>query len=165
VFRGFFDFMAKMGLSVRDDPPKVVDLTIRSWGEPADGLVLSVYDIVREDSEALPRISVVIRNIGTERKSFPVPGWLYFYQVEVRLLEVGPRYDSIAPLSPFGRELLKPERRTESLSVALNPAAFQETEIPIGSLFNLRARGRYSVSARCLPFEGVTLRSNTTIIG
>jgi len=148
--------MAKMGLSVRDGPPKVVDLTIRSWGEQAAGLVLSVHDIPREDADALPRISVVIRNTGSERKTFTVPGWLFFYDVEVRLAD-----GSVAPVSPFGRELLKPERRTERLEIALAPGEFQEAEIPIGSIFNLRARGRYTVKAWCHPFEGVTLVSNT----
>jgi hypothetical protein len=155
--------MAKMGLSVRDDPPKVVDLTIRSWGEPADGLVLSVYEIPRYDREALPRISVVIRNIGQERKTLTVPGWLFFYHFEVLLPD-----DSPAPLSPFGRELLKPARRTENLAVPLDPGEFQEAEIPIGSLFNLRARGRYVVSVGCIPDLAtgeVTFRSNRITIG
>ena len=151
--------MAKMGLSVRDDPPKVVDLNIRSWGEPAAGLVLSVYDIPREDSEALPRISVVIRNIGTERMALSVPGWLFFYIVDVRLPDGSP-----VALSPFGRELLKPERRTNNLAISLDSGGFLETEIPIGSLYNLRALGQYAVSVHCLPVEGVTLRSNMIII-
>jgi hypothetical protein len=163
VIRAFFDFMAKMGLSVRDDPPKIVDLTTRSWGEPASGLVLSVCEIPREDREALPRISVVIRNIGQERKTLTVPGWLFFYQIEVRLPD-----GSLAPLSPFGRELLNPARRTEDLAIVLGQGGFHETEIPIGSLFNLRARGRYGVSVRCVPDFGkeeVTLRSNMITIG
>jgi hypothetical protein len=42
---------------------------------------------------------------------------------------------------------------------------FHETEIPIGSLFNLRARGRYMVSVSCEPLDGVTLTSNEIQIG
>lgn len=151
--------MAKMGLSVRDNPPKVVDLTIRAWGEAREGLVLSVGEIPREDPESLPRISVVIRNVSSEPKTFAVPGWLFFYRVDVMSPE-----GSVMELSPFGRALLKPERRTEHLQVAFGPGEFHETEIPIGSLYNLRARGRYSVRASCEPFPGVPLTSNEILV-
>ncbi|MES1261304.1 MAG: hypothetical protein ABUS49_06155, partial [Acidobacteriota bacterium] len=60
VLRSFLDLMAKMGLSMRDDPPKVVDLTIRAWGETKAGLALSILEIPRDDPQALPRISIVI---------------------------------------------------------------------------------------------------------
>lgn len=151
--------MAKMGLSVRDDPPKVVDLTIRGWGETQAGLALSTLEIPQEDVDALPRISVVIRNVSHEPKSFTVPGWLFFYRVEVILAD-----GSRAPLSPFGRELLKPERRTERIQVSLGPGEFREIEIPIGSIFNLPARGRYVVRVSCEPSGNVTLTSNEIVI-
>ena len=147
--------MAKMGLSVRDDPPKVVDLTVREWGPEQAGLAVSVADIPREDPDSLPRISVLIRNVGQERTRFEVPGWQFFYDVDVRLPD-----GSRMGLSPFGREMLKPERRVESIAADLGPGEFVETEIPIGSFFNLRARGRYVVSASCEPMPGVTLQSN-----
>lgn len=152
--------MAKMGLSVRDDPPKVVDLTIRSWGEIQDGFVLSIADIPREDSESLPRVSVLIRNVSQERKEFIVPGWLFFFEVEVRFPD-----GSRQPLGPFGRGLLSPERRTERIPVSLAPGDFHEMEIPIGSLFNLRAKGTYDVTVSGEPVAGVRLTSNRIRIG
>ncbi len=152
--------MAKMGLSVRDDPPKVVDLTIRSWGEIEGGLVLSIADIARDDSEALPRISVLVRNVSQERQDFVAPGWLFFFQVDVRLPD-----GAAQPLGPFGRGLLSPERRTERIPVSLAPGEFYEMEIPIGSLFNLRANGRYDVTVSAEPVDGVRLLSNRIRIG
>jgi hypothetical protein len=159
VLRGFFDFLAKMGLSVRDDPPKVVDLTVREWGPEQAGLALSIAEIPREDADALPRVSVVIRNVSRDRKTFSVPGWLFFYGVEVRMED-----GTLASMSPFGRQLLKPERRTEQLEVSLEPGEFREAEIPIGSIFGLRARGRYTVSLACEPSDGVVLASNAIVI-
>jgi hypothetical protein len=157
VFRSFFDFMAKMGLSVRDDPPKVVDLTVRQWGPENGGLALSIAELPREDPAALPTVTVVIRNVGHERKDFTVPGWLFFYEATVRLPD-----GSLAAVSPFGRQILKPERRTERLDVSLAPGQFSDTEIPIGSIFNLRARGPYTVSVVC---ETLSLHSNEIVIG
>ena len=41
-FIRFYNFLANMGLVLRDDPPKVIDMTGREWGEVVDGLALSI---------------------------------------------------------------------------------------------------------------------------
>jgi hypothetical protein len=69
-----------------------------------------------------------------------------------------------AALSPFGRELLKPERRTERLAVSLAPGEATETQVPIGSIFDMPGKGKNLVRASCEPFEGVVLESNEIAI-
>ena len=52
-------------------------------------------------------------------------------------------------MSSFGRELLKPARRTERLEIALAPGEFTETQIPIGPMFSLSNKLKYKVRASC----------------
>lgn len=151
--------MAKMGLSVRDDPPKVVDLSLYEFGEPREGLALAIRQIPHDDPDALASVSVVIRNVGQETRSFVVPGWLAFYKFDVRTPDGDP-----APLTPFGRALLRPEHRAERVNVSLAPGALNETEVPLGSIFSLRPGVKYRVRASCEPFEGITLQSNEITI-
>jgi len=54
----------------------------REWGEPADGLGLSIRALPREGPREPAVLSVVIRNEGPEPKHFMVPGWVFFYRVE-----------------------------------------------------------------------------------
>jgi hypothetical protein len=151
--------MAGLGLIVRDDPKKVIDLTVREWGPEVDGLVLSIGEIPHEDPDAQAAVSLVLRNVGVTARSLVVPGWLFFYRFEILGLDESP-----AALSSFGRELLKPARRTERVEVALGPREFTETQIPIGSMFSLSGRVKYRVVASCAPFEGVLVRSNEIVI-
>jgi hypothetical protein len=159
VIRKLLDFLAKMGLSMRDDPPKVVDLSIHQFGETKDGLALSIRQIPRDDPDALPSVSVVIRNVGQETRKFVVPGWLAFYNFDVRTPDGSP-----ALLTPFGRALNKPEHRNERINVSLAPGALNETEVPLGSIFRLRPGEKYVVRASSEPTEGVTLQSNEITI-
>jgi hypothetical protein len=138
AIRRFFGFLAKMGLAVKDDPPKTIDLAGREWGEAAGGLALSIRALPREDPDQLPAISVVLRNISPERKRFTTSGWLFFYRVEID-----------APLTTFGRELLKPERNTSRLEVSLGAGEATETEIPVGTLYDLREKRSYRLRASC----------------
>lgn len=149
--------MAKMGLSVRDDPPKVVDLSLCVFGETQDGLALSIRQIPRDDRDALASVSVVIRNVGQEARRFFIPGWLAFYQFEVRLASGAP-----ATLTPFGRALANPARKLERLEVVLAPGALHETEVPLGSVFSVKTG---VATACCRPFEGVVVQSNEIVIG
>jgi hypothetical protein len=152
--------MAKMGLSMRDDPKRVIDPGARQWGAPAEGLALSIESVLlREDRSVMSNLSVVLRNVGTETKSLVVPGWLFFFQVEL----TGPDGNA-TPLSPFGNELLKPSRRTDSIAVTLAPGELTETQIPIGSIFEMRARGDYGVAAWCELPGGAVLHSNPIAI-
>lgn len=160
AFRSFFDFLARMGLSVRDDPKRVIDVAARQWGPVVDGLALSIESVLlREDRSVMSNLSVVLRNAGDEPKSLVVPGWLFFFHVELTGPEGQP-----APMSPFGKELLKPSRRTERIEVTLAPGGITETQIPIGSIFDMRAQGEYRVAAWCELPGGAKLNSNTIVI-
>jgi hypothetical protein len=138
-----------MGLTMRDDPPKVVDVANREWGMPRAGFALSIQQVPREDPSALPALSVALRNVSAEPKRFTVPGWLFFYRIEITGLDGTP-----VPMSPFGRQLLKPERNTERVDVSLAPGEATEAVIPIGSIFSMSAKGSYSVIAACEPPSG-----------
>jgi hypothetical protein len=155
AFRRFVTFLAKMGLIVRDDSPRVIDMTGREWGEPADGLALSIREGKKDDPGQLPVLSVVMRNAGPERKALTIPGWLFFYEITV----------SNAQPTAYGRELMKPERRTERIELTLGPGDATETDLPIGLLYEMRARGTYRVRVSCHLPDGVTLRSNEIAVG
>jgi len=145
-----------MGLSVRDDPKRVVDPETRQWGSPVDGFALSIESVLlREDRSVMSNLSVVLRNVSAASKSLVVPGWLFFFHVEM----TGPDGTPV-PVSSFGGELLKPSRRTERIDVTLAPGALTETQIPVGSIFEMRAKGEYQIEAWCeLPGEA-RLQSN-----
>ncbi|MGD1068775.1 MAG: hypothetical protein ABSB15_01435 [Bryobacteraceae bacterium] len=155
ALRRFFDFLAGMGLIVRDDPKKVVDLTVREWGAEVDGFVLSIREIPHEDPDAQAAVSMVLRNVGPAPRSVSVPGWLFFYRFEI----IGPD-GTAASMSSFGKELVKRTRPGERIEVALGPGEFTETQIPIGSMFSLSGKVKYRVRASCDLAEGVVLRSN-----
>ena len=135
--------MAKMGLSVRDDPKKVVDIAGRTWGEPVDGLALSVLLKLKEDDDELATVTVAIHNRGTEVRRLATRGWLHFFEVSV----VGADGAAAEP-TPYGRELMKPERQPAVSDVVLPPGEALEADIPIGSIYRMRT-GRFQVQARC----------------
>jgi hypothetical protein len=152
-FARIYDFLANMGLVLRDDPPKVIDMAGRQWGQSVNGLALSVREIPREDPRQQTVLSVVIRNEGPELKTFTVPGWLFFYEVQLD-----------APLTPYGRQLLKPERRTERMEVTLAPSQAKETDLPVGVLYDMRASGDYRIKVSCRLPGGAVLTSNEIVV-
>ena len=100
-----------MGLVIRDDPPKVIDMTGREWGPAIDGTALSIRTMPRDSARDPAVLSVVIRNNGAVQKRFTVPGWMFFYHAEVT------RQDgSAAPLTAYGKQVLKPERQKPQIS-------------------------------------------------
>jgi hypothetical protein len=149
----FFKLLASMGLTLRDDSPRVIDMTGREWGDPVSGFALSIREAVNEDPRQLPVLSVVLRNAGSERRTFTVPGWLFFYEIET----------AAAPTA-YGRELLKPEHRTEKIDVALGAGDATEADLPIGLLYEMRAQGTYPVRLSCRLPDGLTLRSNQILV-
>jgi hypothetical protein len=149
AFRRFVNLLASMGLILRDDRPRVIDMTGRQWGQTVAGLALSILEATKEDPKQLPVLSVVIRNTGPDRKTLTVPGWLFFYRIE-----------TTAPPTAYGRELLKPERRDEKIDVALGPGDAKEADLPIGLLYEMRAPGTYHVRLSCQLPDGLTLHSN-----
>ena len=159
AFRRFVDFLAGMGLIVRDDPPKLVDLTVREWGPAADGFALSIRQARNADPEAQAAISAVLRNIGEAPAQMTVPGGLFFFRLDI----TGPDGTAV-PMSPFGHELFKPARNTERVEINLAPGEVTETEIPVGSIFHLRKKGRYRARACCELPTGAVLHSNEIVI-
>ncbi len=136
-----------MGLTVRDDPKKVVDVAGRTWGEPVDDISLSMQLRAKEDPEELPAISVAIRNVGATRRTLRTRGWLEFLNVTVR--------DSTgrdAELTSYGREVTKPEHAKPAAEMELEPGEAVEADIPIGSIY--RMKGMYRVQASCATPEG-----------
>jgi hypothetical protein len=142
-----------MGLTVRDDPKKVVDVAGRTWGEAVDGIALSMQPGAREDRDELPAVSVAVRNCGEARRSLPTLGWLNFLQVTVRDAGGVP-----AELTSYGRELLKPDRAQALPDIELDPGKAVEADIPIGSIY--RMKGSYRVQASCGTPEGGRAFSN-----
>jgi hypothetical protein len=155
TFKRVFNFLANMGLVVRDDPPKVIDMTGREWGEAVDGCALSVREIRKDDPAQLATISVVMKNDGSATKTLTVPGWLYFYAIEV----IGPDGTRVG-LTPYGSQLLKPERKPPTMSVKLGPGDAIETDLPLATLYNMRQPGPYRVRVSCQLPDGAVLTSN-----
>ena len=141
--RRTLDFLAKMGLTVRDDPKRVIDPAERAWVEAVDGFALSI--------RAMPEgLSVVLRNVGTAPRTLVVPGWLAFYKIEIE-----------APPTPFGRELMKPGRQTERITATLAPGELTETQVPVASLFAVQPEAAYRTRVSCVLPGGETAFSNT----
>jgi hypothetical protein len=153
-FTRVFNFLANMGLVIRDDPPKVIEMTGREWGPALDGIGLSIRTLATDSLRDPAVLSVVIRNNGSAEKSFTVPGWMFFYQAEVTA-----QNGSAVPLAAYGKQLLKPERRTEKIEVKLGPGDARETDLPIAALYEMREGGPFRVVVSCRLPDGL-LRSN-----
>jgi len=147
------DFLAKMGLTLRGDPPRAIDITNREWGPPVDGIVLSIREIPRQDPEELPGVSAVMKNGGEKRIPLSIPGWLYFYNIEIE-----------APQTPYGRSLLKPKHHQEPLHLTLGPGDATETDLPIGTIFELNKRQGYKLRVSCQLPGDIVLHSNELTI-
>ncbi len=142
-----------MGLSVRDDPKKVVDVAGRVWGEPEDGIALSLQLRAKEDPEELPSVSVAIRNTGETKRTLRTRGWLNYFQVTLRNAS-----GAEAELTSYGRELMKPEHAPRPVEVELEAGKALEADIPIGSIY--RMKGTYRAQASCETPEGRCAVSN-----
>jgi hypothetical protein len=153
-FTRVFNLLANMGLILRDDPPKVIDMKGREFGAAVDGLELSIREFPKEDPREQPVLSVVIRNREREKKIFTVPGWLFFYEVQID-----------APLSGYGDQVLKPERKTERFEITLAANEAKETDVPLGLLYELRAGGEYRARVSARLADGAVLTSNEIVVG
>lgn len=143
-----------MGLSVRDDPKKVVDVAGRTWGEPHRGFVLSVQLLERKHDDEPASVSVAIHNRGPGVQRLVTRGWLSYFRVAVVNAEGVP-----APMTAYGRELMKPERLSAPAEVVLAPGEAVEADIPVGLLFEMR-RGKFRVQATCEAPGGGVIVSN-----
>jgi hypothetical protein len=151
-FLRFYNFLANMGLVLRDDPPRVIDMTGREWGELVDGLALSVRELKREDPGHVAGISVVMKNAGTDPKTLDVPPWIFYYEIEG--LE----------LTPYGRQSMNQDRKAKNIEVTLRPGDAIETDLPIATIYKIRAAGDYEVQVSCRLPDGSVLRSNEITI-
>lgn len=159
AFLRFYNFLANLGLVLRDDPPKVVDLTGREWGAAANGFALSIRQIPKQDQDEQAVISVVIRNLGSERKTFMVPGWMFFYEVEITAQD-----GSEVARTFYGNQFLKTERKTERLEVSLAAGEARETDFPLGALYAMRRGESYRASVRCKLNGGIVATSNEIVV-
>ncbi|HEY3835298.1 MAG TPA: hypothetical protein VGL72_01945 [Bryobacteraceae bacterium] len=141
-FRSIYHWMALLGLAMKDDEPLEVRDPDRQWGLPVNGLMLSA-------KAKGSRLSVVIKNAGTNEVRENIPEWIFFYQLEI---------SGSPALTTFGKHALEPSRalsrRTELI---LTPAKAIEAEIPVDSLYELKGTSR--VTATC-EIAGTRLRSN-----
>jgi hypothetical protein len=154
LIRQFLTFLAKMGLSVRDDPKKVVDVAGREWGEPVQGLALSVLLLQRKHDDEPASVSVAIHNRSPHEQRLLMRGWLNYFHVAV----VNAQGASVA-VTPYGRESMKPERLPAAGEVVLTPGEAVEADIPIGLLFEMRS-GEFRVHATCEAPGGGMIASN-----
>lgn len=150
--RKFVDFLAKMGLAVRDDPPKVIDFSKRESGDTVENLQLSAEVIRDTDPWSL---SVVIRNVGSEPRKLGVPGWLHFYSFRMTDGQGGE-----VPLSPYGRSALDPSRRPERIETTIPAGEWVETLVPLGSFFNLRMGSGLKVLVTATLESGAQIQSS-----
>jgi hypothetical protein len=147
-FTRFYNFLANMGLVLRDDPPKVIDMTGREWGPGAGGLELSIRELAREAPRQMAGISVVMRNEGTSPRSLTVPPWIFFYKFEG--LE----------LTPYGMRLMSPDRKGKNIAVTLAPGEAIETELPVATIYDLSTTGTHKLQVSCQLPDQTILRSN-----
>jgi hypothetical protein len=147
-FFRFYTFLAKMGLVMLDDPPKVIDMTGRVWGEAVDGLVLSIRELAREDSRSVAGISVVMKNSSAVARTLHVPAWINYFKIEG------------VELTPYGRSVLDPARSAKKADVTVAAGGAVEAELPIGRIYSMQAPGVYSVQVSCRLDDGSVLCSN-----
>jgi hypothetical protein len=121
-FTRFYNFLANMGLVIRDDPPKVIDLTGREWGPEVDGLVLSIRELPREDPRQVTGVSVVTKNTSSEPKRFSIPPAAFFYRIHG--LE----------LTPFGRQFFSSAPKGQNTVMTLAAGEATETDLPLSTM-------------------------------
>ena len=142
IFRSIYHWMALSGLAMKDDEPLEVRDPDRQWGPPAAGLMLSAKAKGK-------RLSVVIKNAGSEEIRERIPGWLFFYHLEI---------SGNPPLTNFGKQALDPKRNDRLTDLVLTPGKAIEAEIPVDSLYNL-GHQKHRVTVGC-EIAGRTLTSN-----
>lgn len=160
AFERFYNFLANLGLVLRDDPPKVVDLTGREWGETVNGIALSIRQIPKHDPAEQAVLSAVIRNAGADRKTFIVPGWLFFFEAEVTSSE-----GLEVPRTFYGNQLQNTKGKTERLQASLAAGEAKETDLPLGAIYALRSGSNYRVRVRCRLDAGVIASNEIEVTG
>ena len=145
-FRGIYHWMALSGLMMKDDEPLEVRDPDRQWGPQVGGLMLSAKAKGR-------RLSVVIKNAGTRDIREKIPGWLFFYHLDI---------SGNPPLTNFGKHALDPSRTARQTDLVLTPETAIEAEIPVDSLYDL-GRISHRVQVSC-EIAGMKLVANEVAI-
>lgn len=149
------DVLANLGFVMRDTRRDKVGAAHRQWGPEVEGFVLSLHLV-----EPIPTLSVALKNTRPVERRASLPGWLFYYSVHLTTPN-----GSNAQLTPFGRQILSPERSQQTVEVVFPPGKPVMTEIPIATLYDMRAPGEYRVFVTCpAPGSGETLTSNELTI-
>lgn len=141
-FRAVYHWMALSGLAMKDDEPLETRDPDRQWGARSGNLMLSAKANGR-------RLSVVLKNAGTEEIRAVLPQWLFFFELDI---------EGSPPLTTFGKQALDPARSVLRTELILTPGKPIETEIPVDSLYDLGPSPR-RVTASC-QVAGVKVVSN-----
>jgi hypothetical protein len=89
-----------------------------------------------------------MRNDGSAAQRLNVPPWTFFYNIHG--LE----------LTPYGRQLMNAGPKTGNTNVMLGSGDAIETELPLSTMYNMRALGEYRVQVSCALPGGQEMRSN-----
>lgn len=154
IFGRVFDQMARMGLALKADPPKVIETEGREFGTITGGFDLSVAQ--RKDQNDL--LSVILRNVEPAAKRIVTHGWLAFLEIHLKSPE-----GADVPLSAYGRVALGPDRAKSNAAIQIGPGEMVETELPVGLLYDLYSPGTYQVIVSC-QVDGGVLTSNTCLL-
>jgi hypothetical protein len=147
LFRSVYHWMALSGLMMKDDEPLEVRDPDRQWGPQSGGLMLSA-------KAKGQRLSLVIKNAGTQEIRENIPEWVFFYRLDI---------SGAPPLTTFGKRVLDPSRPNRRTELVLTPGKVIEAEIPVDSLYDLGSTPR-QVTASC-EVAGTRLVSNGVTIG
>lgn len=143
--RSLLDWLARMGLSVRDDPPKIIDLAGRQWGPERDGFALSLAQ--RDDI-----VSVILRNVAEAPAAVTAPAFESFFRLNVEG----------AKRTAFGRKLDAAEN-FNTRKIQLAPGESVEAELPVETIYRLTRNFPYSIEAACGLPSGNNLVSNRIV--
>jgi hypothetical protein len=147
-FSKLFDTLANLGIWIRlndkrTEPPTEVG---REWGAEVDGFVLSLAAL-RAGS-----LSLMIKNAGTDEVRVSIPGWLRYLTVAID-----------APLRSFGKQVMNDPQLAKPVERVFPAGKAVLTEIPVGSIYELRPGVGYRVRVSCpVPgkADGLVLTSN-----
>jgi hypothetical protein len=146
LFRSIYHWMALSGLMMKDDDPLEVRDPDRQWGPQSGGLMLSAKAKGK-------RLSMVIKNAGSQEIREKIPGWLFFHRLNI---------SGNPPLTNFGKQALDPKRNDRQTDLVLTPGKAIEAEIPVDALYELGATS-HRVTSSC-EIAGTTLVSNEVIL-
>jgi hypothetical protein len=150
TLKRLFDRLADMGIWIRFNDPRTAppDEEGRIWGAAVNGLVLSI------EAPSLDSLSIILKNVGDADRKLHLPGWMSFYQIQIWT-----PFNQVAPMKSFGKETISSPTNTALTERIILAGKSLAAEIPLGPLFDLRARGIWRIQVTC-EIEGATLVSN-----